>query len=154
MALRVRESTPPNVRAGYLLWVPGLYLLHCWRRYRRSQAPCQLLREYHHVRGFPCIEGTFLAFTQTPARVSAQDWAVSGTTKRIGHAFAGRFPGSLLAASVATGRPKAALNRMAHIYVRVSDTKPLRDGKLVCQILLRYGRACEIRVYRRGVVVG
>jgi hypothetical protein len=30
MSLRVRESTQPNVRVGYLLRVPDLYLLHRW----------------------------------------------------------------------------------------------------------------------------
>jgi hypothetical protein len=52
-------------------------------------------------------------------------------------------------------RPDAACTRsaaiMSNTYVIVFDTNPpLRDAKLVCHILLHYGRFCEIRGGGRG----
>jgi hypothetical protein len=59
MALRVRESTRPNVGAGY--YYGCLTCIYCivGAADRKSQALCQPLHEYHHVTGLPCIDGNF-----------------------------------------------------------------------------------------------
>jgi hypothetical protein len=96
---------------------------------------------------FPTKPG--LSWRAYCSRRTGQENFGPSTRKQAPHGAPGRDAPSPAISEAVAALAQAAHNRTAHICVIVSDTHLLLGCKLLFQLLLQYGRPCEIRVCRR-----